>query len=315
MALSSDGGRRRRGVDARRLPRLRLKWLSEWQTELVRSALTSNLLLVGEGQRTRRTTTSSTFAQLCGRKRVIPSRPRVWSALPSPSTTRSIASRRSTRTRPTPTRAAASRASRRARREALLGPGDVLHIPVQVHHIENLDHGCVSLNFWFKTGAGAAAAPPPTPPSPTPSTSRCVGTSRSWSRRRSAPPPRGRRSRPREDARPAARRRGDARGGAAGVRSRRGDDGRLRELVEGGSHEGMGRVDVCVQRACVAREQRDDVDPRAARGPKARELHDLVAPASRTSTSARWCCAVVLQPRCVPRERDSPLEGPTDSAR
>ena len=35
--------------------------------------------------------------------------------------------------------------------ETTLEPGDVLYIPQYWwHHVENLSHGCVSLNFWFK---------------------------------------------------------------------------------------------------------------------------------------------------------------------
>jgi len=40
--------------------------------------------------------------------------------------------------------------------EAVLGPGDVLFVPQYWwHHVENLDDGCVSVNFWFtNSGVG-----------------------------------------------------------------------------------------------------------------------------------------------------------------
>ena len=149
------------------------KWLSEWQTELGWSALTSNLLLVGEkGNVTpaHYDEQQNFFAQLCGRKRVILFPPGEFGALypfpvHHPNDRQSQVDLYAYETDADARRRFPRFAGVRGV-EALLGPGDVLHIPQYWwHHIENLDHGCVSLNFWFKdSGAGAAAAPPPTLP-------------------------------------------------------------------------------------------------------------------------------------------------------
>ena len=219
------------------------KWLSEWQTELGWSALTSNLLLVGEkGNVTpaHYDEQQNFFAQLCGRKRVILFPPGEFGALYLPvhhpndrqSQVDLYAYETDDDARRRFPRFAACAASRRSSDPAtcctsLSTGGTTSRIWTR---------GCVSLNFGSKTRRAPRRRRRRRCPSPTPSTSRCVGTSRSWWRRRSAPPPRGRRSPPARTPPTAARRRGDAHGGggAAGVRAPKEEiDGWLRELVEG----------------------------------------------------------------------------------
>ena len=202
------------------------------------------------------------FAQLCGRKRVILFPPGEFGALyPFPD--------HHPNDRQSQVDLYAYETDADARRrfprfagvrgvEALLGPGDVLHIPQYWwHHIENLDHGCVSLNFWFKdSGAGAAAAPPPAPPLADAQhlamrrnieklVAQAVGAAAA---RTALPPSRGTPPTCRPTSRRCARRWWSC--WATCSRRRRSTAGYV-SSSRGGSHEGMGRVDVCVQRACV----------------------------------------------------------------
>ena len=230
---------------------------------------------------------------------------------PFPVHTRTIASRKSTCTRKTD-----ADARRRFPRfagvrgvEALLGPGDVLHIPQYWWHHINLDHGCVSLN-GSKTRAraprrrradAARRRPAPRDASQHREAGRAaVGAAAA----RTAPPP----SRTPPTCRPTSRRCTEVVELGACSRRRRSTAGYV-SSSRGGSHED-GRVDVCVQRACCLSSVTMWIP--GGRGPRSSRAHDL-RPASRpsgVSTSARRCC----EPRCVPRACDSPLEGPTDSA-
>lgn len=140
-------------------------WLRRESTRLGWAELSSNLLLVGEcGNVTpaHYDEQQNLFAQLCGSKRVVLFSPDDFCAL-YPFPVHHPNDRQSMVDFDRPDERRFPRFGAAAPLEATLQPGEVLYIPQYWwHHVENLSHGCVSLNFWFRSAAAEPVAPPPT---------------------------------------------------------------------------------------------------------------------------------------------------------
>mmetsp|Transcript_15564 Transcript_15564/g.41774 ORF Transcript_15564/g.41774 Transcript_15564/m.41774 type:complete len:540 (+) Transcript_15564:60-1679(+) len=142
-------------------------WATDVASRVGWDELTSNLLLVGQ----RGNVTPPHFdeqenllAQLAGRKRVLLWAPKDWNKL-YPFPLHHPNDRQSQVDMRAPDLERFPRFAEAQAFEAVLEPGDVLFIPQYWwHHVENLDDGCVSVNFWFKHSesevkVGARCAP------------------------------------------------------------------------------------------------------------------------------------------------------------
>ena len=126
------------------------------QRQLGWGDLTSNLLLVGQAGNTTPAhydEQQNLFAQLHGTKRCVLFSPADYRCL-YPFPVHHPCDRQSQVDLYAPDVARFPRFREAVPLEAVLSPGDVLYIPQYWwHHIENLSHACVSLNFWYKDTA------------------------------------------------------------------------------------------------------------------------------------------------------------------
>lgn len=142
---------------ARDFIQFRWDWLTAIQKKMSWGPLTSNLLLIGmEGNVTpcHYDEQQNFFAQVYGWKRIILFSPEHYEML-YPHTVFHPHDRQSQVDFDNPDLKKFPRFSEVQGEEAIMGPGDVLYIPVYWwHHVESLMNGdyTVSVNFWYKAG-------------------------------------------------------------------------------------------------------------------------------------------------------------------